>query len=252
MSPSSPNIQENLSHAGTEVVPAWKQELNERLAATRLRRLRVSGEHVALSGLAEVESKVESRASRLAAKVAQRYANAPSYSEMLAAEARARAERATRAVPAGDGRHCSLQPSPESAKVSLETEVMSTQAAPDTAVDANQGGPALAPPEEAEEAAIEPLAVNLVTFPRELVAPRKARPRLAEGPLRETAQQTGHDQLKIFDVAPESISQTARIGAGGAEWSPIRLDTDSVPRLPAAAARFRRRLHSRRRRWKTA
>ena len=89
MSPSSPNVGENLSHADTEVVPAWKQELNERLAATRSRRLRNKEEQIALPGLEHMERKVESRASRLAAKVAQRYANAPSYSEVLAAEARA-------------------------------------------------------------------------------------------------------------------------------------------------------------------
>jgi hypothetical protein len=44
--------------------------------------------------------------------------------------------------------------------------------------------------EEPVFAAVEPLAVNLIEFPRELVAARKLRPRLAEGPLR---------------VAPESI-----------------------------------------------
>ena len=63
---------------------------------------------------------------------------------------------------------------------------------------------------------MEPLAVNLIEFPRELVAARKVRPRLAEGPLREMSQEE-QDQLKIFEVAPESISQTVRIGkdAGG-------------------------------------
>jgi uncharacterized RDD family membrane protein YckC len=85
---------------------------------------------------------------------------------------------------------------------------------------------------EPEEAEVEPLAVNLIDFPRELVAARKVRPRLAEGPLRESSQPTGHDQLKIFEVAPESISQTVRIGAAGAEWSPIRLDTDTASPRP--------------------
>jgi phage terminase large subunit-like protein len=77
LSPSSSNVGEHLFQADTEVVPAWKQELNERLAATRSRRLRIQGEHiqgeqVALPGLEHLERKVESRASRLAAKVAQR------------------------------------------------------------------------------------------------------------------------------------------------------------------------------------
>ena len=73
-----------------DVVPAWKKELNERLAATRTRRLRKQEEQVALPGLEHMKRKVDSRASMLAAKVAQRYANAPSYSDVLAAEARAR------------------------------------------------------------------------------------------------------------------------------------------------------------------
>ena len=81
--------------------------------------------------------------------------------------------------------------------------------------------------EEPVFAAVEPLAVNLIEFPRELVAARKIRPRLAEGPLRETSQEE-QDQLKIFEVAPESISQTVSIGPAPADWSPIRLDNDPM------------------------
>ena len=66
-------------------MPAWKTELSERLAATRTRRLRHKEEQIALPGLEQIERKVDSRAARLAAKVAQRYANAPSYSDVLAA-----------------------------------------------------------------------------------------------------------------------------------------------------------------------
>jgi uncharacterized RDD family membrane protein YckC len=81
--------------------------------------------------------------------------------------------------------------------------------------------------EEPMFAAVEPLAVNLIEFPRELVAARKMRPRLAEGPLRETSQDE-LDQLRIFEVAPESISQTVHIGATPADWSPIRLDNGAA------------------------
>jgi uncharacterized RDD family membrane protein YckC len=72
--------------------------------------------------------------------------------------------------------------------------------------------------------------VNLIEFPRELVAPRKVRPRLAEGPLRAASQEE-EDQLKIFEVAPESISQTVNIGKAPADWSPIRLDNDPIEPL---------------------
>jgi uncharacterized RDD family membrane protein YckC len=226
LSPSSPNVGENLSQADTEVVPVWKQELNERLAASRSRHLRIRGEQVPLPGLEHMERKVESRASRLAAKVAQRYANAPSYSEVFAAKARAEAETATPALAAGDRADLLPEPSPESWSGSLDTELISGKPGLGAAVDTDHVAPAFVSAGEPEEAAVEPLAVNVIDFPRELVAARKVRPRLAEGPLRDSSQPTGHDQLKIFEVAPESISQTIRIGAAGAEWSPIRLDTD--------------------------
>jgi uncharacterized RDD family membrane protein YckC len=235
LSPSSPNVGEHLSQADTEVVPAWKQELNERLAATRSRRLRVQGEHiqgqqVPLPGLEHLERKVESRASRLAAKVAQRYANAPSYSEVLTAKARSEAETPTPALGAGDVAELLPEPSPENWTGSLDAELISGKPGLGAAVDADHVTPPFLPAGEAEEA-VEPLAVNLIDFPRELVAARKVRPRLAEGPLRESSQPTGHDQLKIFEVAPESISQTVRIGAAGGEWSPIRLDTNRVSEI---------------------
>jgi uncharacterized RDD family membrane protein YckC len=215
LSPSSPNVGENLSHADAEVVPAWKTELNERLAATRTRRLRNKEEQIALPGLEHVERRVDSRASLLAAKVARRYANAPSYSEVLAAEARARAEAVVSALPVNDDTCLSPQPAPESWNRPLSTEEEAALHYPEVIE------------EEPAFAVVEPLAVNLVEFPRELVAARKIRPRLAEGPLREASREE-QDQFKIFEVAPKSISQTVSIGATPADWSPIRLDNDSA------------------------
>jgi uncharacterized RDD family membrane protein YckC len=219
LSPASPNVEESLSHADTDVVPAWKRELNERLAATRTRRLRNKEEQIALPGLERVERKVDSRASLLAAKVAQRYANAPSYSEVLAAEARTRAEAAAAALAARDVSPFVPQPSPENLNQSPNTQEEE---------DALPGPDVIE--QEPAFAVVEPLAVNLIEFPRELVAARKVRPRLAEGPLRETAHEEV-DQLKIFEVAPESISQTVSIGKAPADWSPIRLDNDRMDTL---------------------
>jgi len=214
LSPSSPNVGENVSHEGTAIVPAWKKELNERLAATRSRRIRNREEQVPLPGLEDIERKVESRASRLAAKVAQRYANAPSYSELLAAEL-ARVEVASAALPASGGNCFSPQPQDVS------------QAAPVAAVSVNAKEPASPEPPEHDEVefsgVVEPLAANLIDVPRELVAPRKIRPRLAEGPLLVSAR-AGQDQLKIFEVAPESISKTVKVEKIPARWAPIRLD----------------------------
>ena len=214
MSPSSSNVRENLSHTDTEVMPAWKTELSERLAATRTRRLRHKEEQIALPGLEVIKRKVDSRASQLAAKVAQRYANAPSYSEVLAAEARARAEKTPAvAVPVSNNAPLAPQPSSESWSGSLSPEEGTHDY-----TELLEEAPVFA--------AVEPLAVNLIEFPRELVAARKMRPRLAEGPLRESSQ--GElDQLRIFEVAPESISQTVHIGVTPADWSPIRLDNEA-------------------------
>jgi hypothetical protein len=122
LSPSSPNVGENLSHPDTEVVPAWKTELNERLAATRTRRLRNKEEQIALPGLEPAKRKVDSRAALLAAKVAQRYANAPSYSEVLAAEARAHAEAAATAPPASHQAQVAPQTLTQNWTSSLSTE----------------------------------------------------------------------------------------------------------------------------------
>jgi RDD family len=104
-SPStSPEISEEI-----ETLPSWKQEVNAKLSAHRTRRSRPVGERgaeqPALPGLenARLQSerqenaRQESRAAKLAAKVAERYAKAPSYSEMLAAEA-ANAARAAEAA----------------------------------------------------------------------------------------------------------------------------------------------------------
>ncbi len=68
----------------------------------------------------------------------------------------------------------------------------------------------------------QPIPTNIIEFPRELVASRKARPRLAEGPLRADsvphqdllpsedeaprAEGMPTSQLRIFEVEPEQIS----------------------------------------------
>ena len=228
MSPSSQNVGENLSHTVTDIVPAWKNELSERLAATRTRRLlRNKEEQIALPGLEDVRRKSDSRAALLAAKVAQRYANAPSYSEVLAAEARARVQAAAAAAPAKvDDVPIAAQPSPECPSLEYLSESL--------AEERNLLEPELIE-EEAAFAVVEPLAVNVIDFPRELVAARKLRPRLAEGPLRVNSREE-RDQLKIFEVAPESISQTVSVGKVPANWSPIRLDNDPMDSLRRESA----------------
>jgi len=97
--------------------------------------------------------------------------------------------------------------------------------------------------------AAQPIHANLIEFPRELVATRKARPRLADGPYATVAEPGG--QLSIFEVDPGTISiepaaaETVAAAAEpvwtGAEWSGIQLDEQPAeglleePEAPAAA-----------------
>ena len=77
-----------------------------------------------------------------------------------------------------------------------------------------------------------PLPANLIEFPRQLVASRKVRPRLAEGPLRDGEGAPEPGQLRIFEVDPEYISTSPTAEADeaaitAAQWTSIWLD--SVP-----------------------
>lgn len=94
------------------------------------------------------------------------------------------------------------------------------------------------PLEEETVAPAIPLAANLIEFPRELVATRKARPRLAEGPLRDAEPQQG--QLRIFEVEPETIDhRPGPAASAGLDWSAIRLDNpkpEPPPRRRTQAA----------------
>ncbi|HMF64507.1 MAG TPA: RDD family protein [Edaphobacter sp.] len=74
------------------------------------------------------------------------------------------------------------------------------------------------------------IPANLIEFPRQLVAARKARPRLAEGPLREDAdldQQSA--QLRIFEVEATQISSAPAVESVAPEWSSILLGAQPAP-----------------------
>jgi len=81
----------------------------------------------------------------------------------------------------------------------------------------------------------EPLPANLIEFPRQLIASRKARPRIAEGPLREEVADRADGQLRIFEVETAQISTEAvSEDAGTPQWTSIFLDAQQHG--PAAAA----------------
>ena len=101
-------------------------------------------------------------------------------------------------------------------------------------------------PEEIE--VVEParaIPANLIEFPRELVATRKMRPRLAEGPYAALAE--AGEQLSIFEVDPAGVStqpvqETAAVRAAepawaASAWSAIELGPEPIPEpLPEAVA----------------
>jgi uncharacterized RDD family membrane protein YckC len=68
------------------------------------------------------------------------------------------------------------------------------------------------------------IPANLIEFPRHLIAARRARPRIAEGPLREDGHEE-HDaaQLRIFEVEATQISTAPAAESAVTEWSSIVL-----------------------------
>lgn len=221
-----------------EAVPSWKQEVNERLAAHRTRRPRKTEDQATLPLDAET---AESRAAQVAARVAARYAKAPSYSELLAQEAHAaarvaeaaarEARAAAQAVLEGMERE-TLAPAAPVRRASIETQSSAAPLAPAPAQPVKAPRPPAiqeVPEPETDllvQAIVEPVESipgNLIEFPREIVAPRKARPRLAEGPLREEAEPEA-PQLRIFEVDTETISKMPEQPPQASEWSSIRLD----------------------------
>jgi uncharacterized RDD family membrane protein YckC len=282
-----------------ERAPSWKEEVNQRLAAHKNRKgptLAEPARPVAQHG--------GSLAAAAAARVAARYAKAPSYSEMLAEEARAAvraAEAASRAalhaqaaaesVLAGleaasaaepewepeapraedpapaTAASVSLAPKKESYEIrwepELPTRAVESQAAPTRGIDHEEAAEedwwnAPSPAENAFAAAMpqtvepaQPIHANLIEFPREIVATRKARPHLAEAGYAPAAEP--ERQLSIFEVDPEAVSTQpagTEVAAAapapvwtGPEWSGIELEEqpqeEAAPRAagdPAAPA----------------
>ena len=128
------------------------------------------------------------------------------------------------------------RPEPASARASRRREQLAPDAKDEMDPAARYGAPETVEP-------AQPIFANLIEFPRELIATRKARPRIAEGPLAPTGTETG--QLNIFEVdpgvictEPEPAPVEADLSASG--WSRMRLDPEPqahVAKEPAQAAR---------------
>lgn len=255
----------SLSHSGLQ--PTWKEEVNRRIEAHKNRRgISVVDESKPTEG----EHSASSRAAAAAARVAARYAKAPSFSEMQAAEVRAalrEAEAATRvALEAQAAAQLALDQFETRSANAEEAAPTETRSADVRHENAYSGGEssgtsaremqirwepdmpvrqayreirvAVAKPEpedsftetqdfEAVEA--QSIAANLIEFPREIVAPRRMRPRITEALVDSDEPQ----QLSIFEVDPDSVS-TEPMGTVaytapeptwiGSSWQQIELD----------------------------
>lgn len=263
-----------MSHSGLQ--PAWKEEVNRRIEAHKHRK----GISVVDQIPAEQQAAPGSRAAVAAARVAARYAKAPSFSEMQAAEARAAlraAEAATRAaleaqavaqaaldhMDAGIGdfeeasqelqQFASPEPMPERRveniepdlpKSTIQSRAMEVRWEPDMPVrSAHQQMRAewrdsrIAQPDSHDEfdalyepvEGAQPIPANLIQFPREIVAPRRMRPRISEA----CSDQEESTQLSIFEVDPNTVSTEPMASAApdspepswiGSSWQQFELD----------------------------
>ena len=263
-----------------------KEQVAQRLAAHRARRTQRPGNSV--TPIVPPAS-ADSRASRIAAAVAERYAHSQSYRAFLAEQAEAAIRAAQAAaevaalnaqavadaqyqllaeldqwtlttpatapapdVPASAGSAPpriveSLSPSPTSGlTVRLYDADQVARSYPDSTSNSRRSQ-VQATLDEAEVIALEEeiafrvspvfedvdpptdIPANLIEFPRQLVAPRKARPRLAEGPLREEADQSAEAaQLRIFEVEATQISTAPAVESAAPEWSSILLEAHPV------------------------
>jgi uncharacterized RDD family membrane protein YckC len=302
-SATAPQLPFDPNESGTS---AWKQEVNQKLAAHRNRR-GASQEDAGVSA-ASAPRTASSKAAEAAARVAARYAKAPSYNQMLAGEARAAvraagaaAEAARHAQAAAQAVLAGLEFGPElqaewESQVAASVPAVSPHASPSRWQDAPpepvveqryvpvEAAPSERQPERSwvgaqprwEEAlpvasadrdiwsemrigtvpsteyrhvdeelhsydavgtaTVEPvqhLPANLIEFPRELTATRKARPRLAEGPLYDAVE--GEAQLSIFEVDPELLAPPIAMSGPAhevapPEWASIRLDHHPEPK----------------------
>jgi uncharacterized RDD family membrane protein YckC len=281
----------------TEAAPpfALKEQVAQRLAAHRARRNQRPDKYPDSPTPIVTAASANARASRIAAAVAERYANSQSYRAFLAeqAENAIRAAEAAAEVAAlnaqavADAQYQLLAdldqwnltpPASAPAAAPAARPLITESFSPSSAItqdhsgltirlfDADQVSRSYPDPaaisrrnqtqaqdtlDEAEALALEDeiafrqspvfeetyppidIPANLIEFPRQLVAPRKARPRLAEGPLREEADQSAHQsaetaQLRIFEVEAAQISSAPAVESLAPEWSSILLAAHPV------------------------
>ncbi len=262
--PDAPALQSpelSREEAGTSS-PGWKDEIAARVRARRGNRSLAN--QPSLPGMEEAFSP-----EAIAARVAERYARLPSWREMLAAQA---AKSTVDSMGAAAGPPPPTEPAPQQLSIATELALPETSSAepepepyqPDLlrySVSVDSLPEARSAPPEAhaavsdrsteypadplENAVIEPtlpLPATLITTPRELVAPRKARPRLAEGPLSvegDSPESVVHEQQTVANPPadqgvlgpahpdPEFPLAGADAAVRTSGWNSIHLDTEA-------------------------
>jgi uncharacterized RDD family membrane protein YckC len=240
-----------------------KEQVAERLASHRTRRMRMAGEATANGHRQEsdAETAQTSRAAQIAAAVAARYAETESYRVFLAAEAEkamaaaAVAARSAHAIAQAqrelldelDAREPVRDSSPARVeaggfKVRLYEDVGRRNVVPRTGATEEDWEESRAldeelefrlQPEAMDYAPGQPIPGNLLEFPRQLVATRKARPRYAEGPLAADAEMEQEGaQLRIFEVNATQITAAPVEESAAPEWSSIYLEASQVAAAP--------------------
>lgn len=238
-------------------LPSWKNELRARAAAQRAPKQKKADSQPALPGMEDAASPAS-----IAARVAARYAGIPSYREMLAAQAAAAASTPASGVDtlvaaAATPAHVPAvvaepaAPPPPAVSRSVQQDLLRYSVSSDSlppspvtpaqarpwAVQQNRAewqNPLSDPLEDAIVEPAQPLPARLIDNPRELVAPRKARPRLAEGPLREEVDSVTPAESRTSAAA--STLSAAKPGSSPQrsparpQWLSIQLDTETARR----------------------
>jgi uncharacterized RDD family membrane protein YckC len=232
----------------------WKQEITERLDRYRAHRPQLAANPSSPS-----RTPVDSRATKIARAVASRYASAPTYSELIAAET-ARADalateqdaqqmnesaeaQTSRDLFQSQDSEASGQFSSANSAIVPESTVPGTAVMPQFAARSremrlhqNQPEPEPTLEDLLASSLVEPRAMlpsKLIEFPRELISPRRARPHLPEDPALVQAAPNAEEssaQLRIFEVEPGIQGQ-----AGTESAKPV--ESQSSPEQAARAQR---------------
>ena len=214
--------------------PEWKQEVNRRVAAHLKSKATSAGES---AGPTEIRHPRGSRAAQAAARVAARYANVPSYNEMLTREARAAVDAAKAASKAVQQAHAAFQYVLDGLEAANSAEFES-QPEP---ISERRAAPAMVPPPQKlpeqpqirRETALAPsweleADAQLDETASQEALPRSNRPSITEANLDESSESVQPIYANLIEFPREMIA-TRRVRPRRAE-GPLA-ETESAPQL---------------------